>query len=985
MTNFVDGSLNEQSEFPKINPNHLKEWNSSRVDPEITRLNVISVSGYLVYDYLTYGLPNSERRNDGRLRDRYIFRYAHAEAGMFWCNGIDILTGEPSNWGQGKADTPYSYQEKTKGFDPHAPGKIKTIKYETPPKVPTEAFFLRVPRHIWQAIGERYNVPLPEDIVIDQDGRALGFWAWVVANPKIHIIITEGAKKAGALLSAGYCGVALPGVNNGYRQPKNEWQQPVGSPYLIPQLAAIAQEGREIDFCFDHDTKPQTIKNVRTAISKTGYLFQNAGCQVKVITWNYPEKGVDDLIAARGVDCFHQFYRQRTSLGKFKLTALLDLTAYNPLKLHAEKLDEKLVPPADANLIGIKSAKSTGKTTWLKVIVQEARDNQQRVIVLTHREQLSRLLAQEFDLDYRTEVRTSEVQGALGYTLVIDSLHPNANPPFDPNEWQGAVVIIDEVEQALWHLLDSTTCRYQRVKIISSFRQLLQTVLATGGKVYVADADLSPISLDYIRDLVGFPVKPWIVENTYLPNQGKRTAHIYTGNDPREMVAQIFSAVESEQKILLHVSAQKMKSQWGSINLESSLAQTFPNHRILRIDSESVANPNHPAYGCIDKLDSIIANYDIVIATPVLETGVSIEIKHHFDSVWAIAQGVQSVDAVCQTIERLRDDVPRHLWIKTTAKGNRVGNGETSIKGLLRSQHKLARANMSLLQQADVDEFDEFDPNFSPTSLTTWAKRACVVNMGKNNYRQEIVDKLAQEGYKIEWHKITDEVNGFSADVIKEHIQETKTNNYNHHCEDIAATESPTSKELEVLNSKRAKTSVEQLKERKGNLERLYGVEVDAELVKQDDQGWYPQLLLYYYLTVGNKYLDQRDRKTLRKLDDGGENKGFAPDVNQSLLSAKIEALKLLEIEQFLDPTNEFTNDSLGSWWEMMLANRRDIQIILGVGIGTSKDTPIAAAQRLLKKLGLKLNFLGQYRLEGERDSSGIGHKRIRVYQGCNL
>lgn len=546
-------------------------------------------------------------------------------------------------------------------------------------------------------------------------------------------------------------------------------------------------------------------------------------------------------------------------------------------------------------------------------------------------------------------------------------------------------MIIDEVEQALWHLLDSTTCRYQRVKIISSFRQLLQTVLATGGKVYVADADLSPISLDYIRDLVGFPVKPWIVENTYLPNQGKRTAHIYTGNDPREMVAQIFSAVESEQKILLHVSAQKMKSQWGSINLESSLAQTFPNHRILRIDSESVANPNHPAYGCIDKLDSIIANYDIVIATPVLETGVSIEIKHHFDSVWAIAQGVQSVDAVCQTIERLRDDVPRHLWIKTTAKGNRVGNGETSIKGLLRSQHKLARANMSLLQQADVDEFDEFDPNFSPTSLTTWAKRACVVNMGKNNYRQEIVDKLAQEGYKIEWHKITDEVNGFSADVIKEHIQETKTNNYNHHCEDIAATESPTSKELEVLNSKRAKTSVEQLKERKGNLERLYGVEVDAELVKQDDQGWYPQLLLYYYLTVGNKYLDQRDRKTLRKLDDGGENKGFAPDVNQSLLSAKIEALKLLEIEQFLDPTNEFTNDSLGSWWEMMLANRRDIQIILGVGIGTSKDTPIAAAQRLLKKLGLKLNFLGQYRLEGERDSSGIGHKRIRVYQGCNL
>lgn len=985
MTYLLDNSQNKNSQFPYIAPNHTTEWIASKVDPEITKLNLISLSEYAPYDYITYALPRSERRNDGRLRDKYLKRYAHTEFGGWWCSGIDILTGEDSEWGQFKPDYPYQYREKPKGFDPLAKGKLKTIKYEAPLKVPTEAIFLKVPLHIWQKIAARYQVALPENITIDEQGQAIGFWAWVLANPQISIIITEGAKKAGALLTAGYCGVALPGINNGYRQPKNESGESVGSPYLIPQLVAIASVGREINFCFDNDTKPKTVKNVRTAISKTGHLFQNYGCQVKVITWNYIEKGVDDLIAERGVDCFHQLYKQRVTLAKFKLANLLDLSPYNPLKVHVPYLEANLVPPEKANLIGLKSAKNTGKSTWLNNIVEQAHNNNQRVILLTHREQLSRTSAKNFGLDYRTDLMTSELRGTLGYALVLDSLHPNANPPFNPNEWENAIVIIDEVEQALWHMLDSNTCKYQRVKIIESFRQLLQTVLATGGKVYVADADLSPISLDYIKDIVGFPIKPWIVENTFLPNQGKRTAHIYTGNDPSEMVANLYSDVESGQKVLLHASAQKMKSQWGTINLESSLKNTFPHHSILRIDSESVADPNHPAYGCINKINEIILNYDIVITSPVLETGVSIDIKGHFDSVWCIAQGVQTVDAVCQTVERLRDHVPRHLWIKATAKGNRVGNGSTSVKGLLSTSHKLAKANMSLLQQADIDEFAEFNPNFSPKSLLTWAKRACVVNMGKNDYRQEIIDKLEREGYNIQWFKQSNELNGFDADVVSEQIRETKTNNYNHHCEDVSAIEAPSKEELEELNNKRAKTKTERLKERKGNLQQRYGVEVDADLVKKDDKGWYPQLLLHYYLTVGNKYLPQRDSKALRKLDKEVEHKGFAPDINKSLLGAKIKTFQILKIEQFFDSTKEFTNDSLAEWFAMVLLLRHDIQTVLGVGIHPENDTPIAAAQRLLKQMGLKLDYIGQLRQKGERDSSGVGHRRVRIYRGCHL
>jgi alkylated DNA repair dioxygenase AlkB len=56
---------------------------------------------------------------------------------------------------------------------------------------------------------------------------------------------------------------------------------------------------------------------------------------------------------------------------------------------------------------------------------------------------------------------------------------------------------------------------------------------------------------------------------------------------------------------------------------------TFRPHvgRILRIDSESVSDPNHPAFGCISHLNEILTQYDLVIASPSLETGVSIDIK----------------------------------------------------------------------------------------------------------------------------------------------------------------------------------------------------------------------------------------------------------------------------------------------------------------------------------------------------------------------
>ncbi|WP_277926814.1 MULTISPECIES: DUF3854 domain-containing protein [Nostoc] len=41
-----------------------------------------------------------------------------------------------------------------------------------------------------------------------------------MAQHNVPVTIVEGVKKAGALLTAGYAAIAIPGVNAGYRTPR---------------------------------------------------------------------------------------------------------------------------------------------------------------------------------------------------------------------------------------------------------------------------------------------------------------------------------------------------------------------------------------------------------------------------------------------------------------------------------------------------------------------------------------------------------------------------------------------------------------------------------------------------------------------------------------------------------------------------------------------------------------------------------------------
>jgi hypothetical protein len=299
-----EGAMNRP---PHICNRHWKEWEASAVAPELIAINLLSLDGQAPFECLFYS-DQIKRLNTGRLPGWILKKYAHIEQGGWWASGVDSLTGEDELWGCFKPDLPRI--DATKG---------KYQKYEHPLKAPATLFALRVSLNVWEKVSRRYGVPMPFNVVVDAKGEALGFWTWVIANPKVSMILTEGVKKAASLLSQGFAAIGLPGIWGGYR--KNN-----GKPCLLPQVEIFAKGDRQFYFAFDQDEKRKTRQANRKALWCTAKLLQDKGCKVSILSWESWIKGCDDLIIAKGGNYFVECYSKALSFDDWQADGLRELT-----------------------------------------------------------------------------------------------------------------------------------------------------------------------------------------------------------------------------------------------------------------------------------------------------------------------------------------------------------------------------------------------------------------------------------------------------------------------------------------------------------------------------------------------------------------------------------------------------------------------------------------------------------------------------------
>ena len=833
-------------------PNHIQldhwhEWvNLSAIDPLLTFLNVVSLIGLTTYEYLLYGLPNSERRNDGRLRDKYLNRYAHLESGGLWISGLDPHNNwQPMLWGRLKPNNPRFCGKKK-----------KPIKYESPPKVANRVTYFDVHSQIWDLVAHRYNIKRynsPLGLRLIDRLLVLCFWEWVKQHPEIPIIVTEGEKKAACLLSMGFVACAAPGI----------WGARVGSKHnekLHPDLLPMAQAGRKFIILFDHEEKPKTRYQVYQATLRTGEAIESAGCVCEVASLPGPEKGIDDFVASSGEnadvlvrkiieDAYSlKHYRQicyprpRGLSSKYTPNVTLNTRYLSECVLvsDSQKITESIKESSyskkngiilnptimfpNRGLIGFWSDMGTGKTQLMAEF--RKRNPQMPFLNCGHRVNLLKNLSERLNTQMYSDIEQGKFKEASGLSITIDSLYKLQNQLIEYG-----CVFIDEACQYLAHLLHSKTCKEHRAEIL----EVTEYIVRKAQLVVLADAHMDDVTVDFFRAMRPDDEVPFIIKNDY--KQPGRIVYLYEGDDSTALVAKIFMALMLKLKIMVVSDSKKfIKKLEAAMTVKVFDNQEVDGHqlgekhssngnnlRIWSIHAENSGSEENIAF--IKDISSSVKNVDALLASPSLGTGVDIP-NYHFDAVFGVFHAVSQTANECgQSVHRYRPNVPLHIWV---APRPPFGYKETNAEKIKERMLNLNEMTAFLIR---------IDPETGKRGAEKdWALDAyCQIeanrNRSINNLRYDLRSLLTEMEYNI----IPVIAEGDT--TVKTELKEAGLSLDADHALAVVQAKDISSSDYLNRQSKNYLPPEEVVECQKYRIQRDYGMPVTEELVTKDDGG----------------------------------------------------------------------------------------------------------------------------------------------------
>lgn len=1039
----------------------LEEFRASGIPDDLAEANIRWMEGQEAIELLVEnGLTG--RNSNGSLRTAYLTKgdrdrldkYQFAADGGWVVWGVDFK-GNPGAVPQFKPKNPRLDDAKdSKGFGSQT---LKRIKYETPLGLTATPILPVIPIAYGKAIAKRYGLEFKYLERLDTLPRAdldagidFAFWGWW-RDMGQSVIFAEGFKKALSLIARGFPAIAVRSAYN--------WHVKGEPSQLFDAIEAFATPKRRVTIVFDRDANPKTLKNVTKKATQFGWELQKRGAKVQIASWNGNlGKGIDDYVVGGGD--LEEIVNFAPSLGMAetehltRLTYLVDIE-FAPTPEKPFMGQHEISIPDSAKLIAIKGSKAVGKTSFLagrKVIDKNGceiripgeieRINSQfeaefgqpmPVILLTHRRNLGAALADAFGLPVAHELKDAEEGKLFGYALCADSMHERSQVRFDANHYENTIVIIDEAEQVLWHMLDADTevAKY-RVRILENHRKLLTNVLNSDyGRAFIADADLSDLTVSHILDITGTrnTLRPFVIaERRTATHEKHRNCYTFDGNTPEQWFFALVRAIKRGERPLIQVSGQKAKSLWSAQNIADRLQALFPFASILVIDSETTKDPTNPAYRCTSDLDKVIYGYDIVVASPSIETGVSIEDKGaHFTSVWGLSWGLQTVDAFLQAMARGRTHIPRYIWTVEVSGLGKIGNGEIFPSTVLKSSQKRAVATMKRLEKADA-LVNEALLGFQVPSQTAWSQFAARVNAGMRDYRRAVYHRLTGEGYRVrpfEWVETPPESTetefdddrvdagefdrgedlppasrferGWEVKPAPEQLERevdelVKVRDANWEAERNATltAESLSDTQAEVLRRANALTKEQRLQVKKHRLENRYSSELTPGILEIDDAGLYPKWRLHYHLTVGQQMVLPKDA---HYVDGAIERDGalWFVDVNRRCRSPKIKALESVGFTAIL---NQISDEPDKVWRQddpalEYLASRfryfPDLKDFVAVQGNPNWQSSVRIANSFLKLVGLKFDRFERPRADGGRTwtykVSGMQDGRSEIFE----
>jgi hypothetical protein len=145
------------------------------------------------------------------------------------------------------------------------------------------------------------------------------------------------------------------------------------------------------------------------------------------------------------------------------------------------------------------------------------------------------------------------------------------------------------------------------------------------------------------------------------------------------------------------------------------------------------------------------------LASPSIVSGISLDFKGHFDEVWCLSTGAISPTNIVQFLWRLRDNVPRFLYVDKISNIGLVGNGSTNATHLLRGEAKKCELTLNSLREFDSLSMKEITDPIDPVCLRTWGLIGARINRQNKNYRETVYALLdAQNHRRYHWSDCLD-------------------------------------------------------------------------------------------------------------------------------------------------------------------------------------------------------------------------------------
>ncbi|MBQ5946298.1 plasmid replication protein, CyRepA1 family [Massilia sp. ST3] len=612
-------------------------------------------------------------------------------------------------------------------------------------------------------------------------------------------------------------------------------------------------------------------------------------------------------------------------------------------------LNSKYLPsiPLQDGVTFVRSPKGSGKTEWLKKIVDRCRQLNQSVLLIGHRQTLIQGIAQRLGLICYFYIEGDRIKNNRSeeyYAICVDSIGKLLRPNLDHYD----IVIIDESEQVFSHLTADTL----RSKRRTCYQKLIY-FLRSAKSIIVTDADLGPITVVAVCEAVKRETPYQFYLNRYKES---RCAFYYFQSDDH-LIHDMIEAIRAGGRHYVATNS-KIKAE----NLLEMIRYEFGDHRrTMLVTSDTTGDANVKNF--VNNIKKEILNYDVIIASPTLGTGVDITFDDQaqlIDTVYGFfVARVNTHFDIDQQLARVRHPKLIKAWVAPERFGF-----ETEAE-VIRSEILDSAALNDVLIGYENDGTPKMDEGY----LSVYASVTAMSRASKNNLRANLLNLRIRNGWTVE-HVAADEQ---SAKNGQQRTKEAKAVLAEERMRQICQAEQITPEayeELRAIAQQGTKlTKSEEYSMRRQEIESFYREEISPELIDLDNHGKYREQvrMMQIYLSPWQDLAERSvaERRADRFLTDMGSE-----PLKKAMMFDLLAAAGLADESTPIKTGVVVSKHSLAAFAEICQARSSKIQELFGLNVRT-KDLHSKAVQKLSKVLELiGLNNLPAVRRKAEGDST---------------